>query len=258
MCATLASVNFVKSSTKQLSLPLVGTTSAAGDEYLAGRSGPLPLRFVRHPRARRYVLRIDRDGMASVTMPRWGRRSEARAFAAAHVVWIERQRAAQFERQPKIGALAPGSPILLRGVPQPLEVVPTAGEMVLRAGDLHLRADWSRPLGESLVLGLKDLARQELPTRLRELAAECGLSIEHVSIRDQRTRWGSCAASGRISLNWRLVQMPSEVRDYVLYHELMHLRVRNHSPRFWQQVARVCPRYQEARLWLREHAHRLL
>jgi predicted metal-dependent hydrolase len=248
----------VKSSSKQLSLPLVGSTSTAADEFLVGVSRPVPVRFARHPRARRYVLRVDDDGVARVTMPRWGRRSDARAFAAAHIAWIERQRAAQFERRPKARAIAPGASILVRGVPHPLEVSAVAGDIVLRLGDLQLRKDWSRPLDESVLVGLKQLARRELPIRLRELAAECGLSIERVSIRDQRTRWGSCAPSGRISLNWRLVQMPSDVRDYVLYHELMHLRVRNHSPRFWQQVARVCPRYQEARRWLREHAHRLL
>jgi len=248
----------VKVSSKQLSLPLVGTTSTGREEFLTGRSGPLPVRFGRHPRARRYVLRVDDDGVARVTMPRWGRRTEALTFAAAHVAWIERQRAAQLERQPRRGTISPGSPVLVRGVLHPLEVSALAGEIVVRAGDLRFSGDLSRAPGENLVLGLKQLARQELPVRLRELARECGLPIAHVSIRDQRTRWGSCAASGRISLNWRLVQMPSEVRDYVLYHELMHLRVRNHSPRFWQQVARVCPRYQEARLWLREHAHRLL
>ena len=77
-------------------------------------------------------------------------------------------------------------------------------------------------------------------------------------MRNQRTRWGSCATTGRISLNWRLVQVPAPVREYVLVHELMHLRQPNHSRRFWALVARACPGYPAARRWLREHESELL
>ena len=225
---------------------------------MAGLNGPLPLRFARHPRARRYVLRVDDDGVARVTMPRWGRRGEARAFAAAHVTWIERQRATLVKRRGHPRDLGPGSMVLLRGERQPIGIGTAGGLMAVRIGDTEVRTDWSRPLQESVVHALKALARKELPVRLRQLAAACDLSVTSVSIRDQRTRWGSCAASGRISLNWRLVQMPPEVRDYVLYHELMHLRVRNHSARFWRQVAQVCPAYESSRRWLREQACHLL
>ena len=77
------------------------------------------------------------------------------------------------------------------------------------------------------------------------------MSVAGVSIRNQRTRWGSCGRDGHISLNWRLVLMPPEVRDYVLIHELMHLRRLDHSPAFWKLVAAACPGYREARQWLR-------
>lgn len=105
---------------------------------------------------------------------------------------------------------------------------------------------------------MRQFAASVLPRRLDARAARHGLTVSRVSIRDQRTRWGSCSPGGRISLNWRLVQMPDEVCDYVLVHELMHLRVRSHSPRFWRHVAAACPGYEEARRWLREHGHRLL
>jgi len=74
----------------------------------------------------------------------------------------------------------------------------------------------------------------------------------------QRTRWGSCSPSGRVSLNWRLVQMPPPVRDYVLLHELAHLKHPDHSSRFWREVERLCPWYREARAWLGEHGGRAL
>ena len=80
-----------------------------------------------------------------------------------------------------------------------------------------------------------------------------GLAVAGVSIRNQRTRWGSCGRDGHISLNWRLVLMPPDVRDYVLIHELMHLRRLDHSPAFWKLVAAACPGYRDARQWLRQN-----
>jgi len=99
---------------------------------------------------------------------------------------------------------------------------------------------------------LRARAAQELPARLLELAGIHGFAVPAVSIRNQRTRWGSCSPSGRISLNWRLVQVPPEVRDYVLLHELTHLRHLDHSARFWRELARLCPHHAEARRWLRQ------
>ena len=100
-------------------------------------------------------------------------------------------------------------------------------------------------------------AHDELVPRLHELAARHGLKVARVSIRNQRSRWGSCARSGHIALNFRLVQMPDEVRDYVLVHELMHLRRMDHSPAYWRLVSDACPRYREARQWLRTHGEAL-
>jgi len=96
-------------------------------------------------------------------------------------------------------------------------------------------------------------ATAELPVRLMALAAQHGLAVARVSIRNQRTRWGSCGPDGHISLNWRLVLMPDWVRDYVLIHELMHLRRLDHSPAYWRLVEAACPDYRLARRWLRQH-----
>lgn len=100
---------------------------------------------------------------------------------------------------------------------------------------------------------LRGRAGDELPRRLHELAGIEGLTVARISIRDQRTRWGSCGRDGHICVNWRLVLMPDAVRDYVLIHELMHLRRMDHSPAFWRFVAAACPDYAAARSWLREH-----
>ena len=170
-----------------------------------------PLYFVRHRRARRYLLRVEIDGRVRVTIPRGGSRREAEAFARRHVEWVARQRAA-----------------LSRGR--------------FSADDrCRLRAQ----------------ARAELPERLHELAAAHGLRVTQVSIRNQRTRWGSCGRDGHICLNWRLVAMPDWVRDYVIIHELMHLERLDHSAAYWRLVAAACPRFREARHWLRVHGPEL-
>ena len=163
--------------------------------------------FVRHQRARRYLLRVDGDGRVRVTIPRGGSRREATAFGLRHLHWIAGQRA----RIPRPG----------------------------------LNADERR--------GLQARANVELPPRLLDLAAMHGLGVSRVTVRNQRTRWGSCGRNGHITLNWRLTLMPEWVRDYVMVHELMHLRRLDHSSHYWRLVAKAYPDHDRARNWLRVH-----
>jgi predicted metal-dependent hydrolase len=106
-------------------------------------------------------------------------------------------------------------------------------------------------LRPAVELALRRIANRELVPRLQELAAGHNLTVARVTIRNQRSRWGSCSRRGVIALNFRLVQMPPAVCDYVLLHELMHLRQQNHSRRYWRLVEAVCPEYREAERWLR-------
>jgi predicted metal-dependent hydrolase len=102
-------------------------------------------------------------------------------------------------------------------------------------------------------------AVRELATMLAEEEAEAlGVSYGRIEVRDQHTRWGSCSPRGTLSFNWRLVLAPLEVLDYVVVHELCHLREANHSPRFWRLVADRRPDWREQRGWLREHGAELL
>jgi predicted metal-dependent hydrolase len=100
---------------------------------------------------------------------------------------------------------------------------------------------------------LWNLARRELTARTVEFATQHDLTVSRITIRNQRSRWGSCSRRGTISLNWRLIQVPAFVRDYIILHELMHLREHNHSSRFWKQVESVCPDYAVAEKWLKQH-----
>ena len=105
---------------------------------------------------------------------------------------------------------------------------------------------------------LRTLATSELPPRVASLAARHCFEPGQVTIRDQRSRWGSCSPKRTISLNWRLLQMPDSVCDYVILHELAHLRHANHGRRFWALVAKICPWYRDAERWLRRHGRELL
>ena len=167
--------------------------------------------FVRHPRARRYLLRVEDDGRVRVTLPRWGSKRDAATFAMRESAWIEKQRN-RLEQQ---------------------------------------RASRSESMAPTVERELRARAKRELPGRLLELAALYGLTVTRVSVRNQRWRWGSCSRGGHICLNWRLVHMPDAVRDYVMIHELMHLKRMDHSPTFWKLVAAACPTFESSRAYLR-------
>jgi predicted metal-dependent hydrolase len=195
--------------------PILSATRAGGG---APNARPAPesraLVFTRHPRARRYILRVDDDGRVRVTIPRWGSKKEARAFADQERGWIEKQ--------------------------------------------LRIKGERSREMPESHLaeeLEGRARAKRELPVRLLELALMHGLPVARISVRSQKWRWGSCSRSGHICLNWRLVQLPEAVRDYVLIHELMHLKRMDHSPRFWRLVEQACPDYRTLRRRLRSLNH---
>ena len=104
---------------------------------------------------------------------------------------------------------------------------------------------------------LKAQARGELEKILKEQAARMRVSPKKLTIRDQRTRWGSCSTRGTISLSWRLIMAPPQVMQYVVIHELAHLVQPNHSPAFWQVVTRYAPDWKTSRAWLHKHAAQL-
>ena len=114
-------------------------------------------------------------------------------------------------------------------------------------------AEASEPLTFEQIKELGDKALRELPPRVAELAAKIGVSYSGITVRNQKTRWGSCSAKGNINLNCLIMLMPEDVRDYVMIHELCHLKEMNHSARFWSEVAAVMPDYKQKEKWLKEN-----
>lgn len=215
----------------------------------------MPVVLQRHPRARHYRLRIGRDGEVRVTMPPRGTHREALDFVSHSRAWIEEQRSRRATASGHRAEWRAGQRILFRGVAEELRVDRVHGRPVAAWGDQCVFiADAGMNLRRPVEARLVALARAELPERTERLAREHGIAIARVSVRNQASRWGSCSCSGVISLNWRLVQAPPEVRDYLIIHELMHRREMNHSIRFWRHVAAAFPRWHAAENWLEAHA----
>ena len=211
--------------------------------------------LIRHPRARRYVLRLRPDGSARVTIPRGGSAAEARRFAERNKDWLERQlqRVATRPSRPKEWLI--GTEVLFRGEPVKLEAGVNGESGTIRFGSEVVRVgDSAGDLRPAIEKYLWRLATKELPSRVLEFAARHQLRVQRIAVRNQRSRWGSCSRRGTISLNWRLIQAPPHVQDYIFLHELCHLREMNHSRRFWREVERVCPDFETAERWLKQHS----
>lgn len=222
---------------------------------VAGRATYL-VEYVRHRRARHYILRVLEDGRVRVTVPRGGTRAAAERFVRDKVAWIQRERYRCLLEASRRGPWRDGTRILWRGQDAIIEVRPYGNRLRVLFADQRFMvpASAAADLRPHVERHLVRLAARELPARVAELAAAHGFEPKSVTVRNQRSRWGACSPSGRISLNWRLVQMPPAVRDYVLIHEMVHLEHLDHSARFWREVERLCPWYQDARRWLRVNA----
>jgi predicted metal-dependent hydrolase len=220
---------------------------------------PVRLQFVRNRRARRYILRLRPDGSACVTVPRGGEFEEAKRFARRNAAWLEKQLLRLALRPSRPATWPAGTEILFRGEQVRLEIDADGACAQVRFGTEALSvADVNGDLRPAVEQHLRRLAARELPPRVLELAALHSLPARRVTVRNQRSRWGSCSRRGTISLNWRLVQAPDFVRDYLVLHELAHLREMNHSRRFWREVARLCPDFTKAERWLKQHSSLLV
>lgn len=208
----------------------------------------------RSPRARRVRVTVDpRDGGVEVVLPRWAAQTEAEAAVVELRPWIERRLAESAEARAHVAAR--GSTVPYLG--EALELVPEHGrERVHRRGDgLLVPAGDARP---ALERWYRRQARAEIEPRLREACAAIGRRHTKLTIRDQRTRWGSCSSNGALAFNWRLLLAPEPVLDYVVWHEACHLRVMDHSERFWALLGAHLPGYREPQRWLRRHGATLV
>jgi len=213
------------------------------------------VRVRRHRQARRYTLRIAAATREVIlTIPPRGTLKEAREFAQKHGGWI----AARLGRLPEAVRFTHGIVIPLRGLAHRIAHRPSARGTVWTemdaSGERFLCVAGGAPHVDRRIGDfLRREAKRELETASQRFAAELGVGICRVAVRDQASRWGSCSTAGVLSYSWRLILAPSFVLSYLAAHEVAHLVEMNHSARFWRLVQRLCPDHERAKVWLDVH-----
>lgn len=212
----------------------------------------IAVRFRRSSRAKRISLRVSRlDGRVTLTLPRGAKEREAREFLALKAGWVRGQLA---DCLPEV-ALRFGAQLPLEGTPRRLE--PASGRRVQIGAEAIAVPGPEEEIGARLGGALKTLARERLAAASTGYAARIGRSYSRLTLRDTRSRWGSCSSAGALMYSWRLILAPPQVLEYVAAHEVAHLREMNHSAAFWAVVAELEPGYEAPRRWLRDHGSQL-
>jgi hypothetical protein len=248
------------------------TTEWRASLRLAG--GRLECTIRRSARARLLRLTVDPRHTAVVTIPARAARSKgeaerlAESFVAERETWLRRHLERQARQREELDALGPlrdGGMLRFRGEPHRLRIVAgppnrhrtTVTREGADEGDelvVVLRAGERRGLDEILEAWLRDRARSAIEREIERHAPALAVEPGSVTIRDTRTRWGSCSRARRLSFSWRLVLAPPEALETVVVHELAHLRVFGHGPQFWEIVAGRRPDHRRWRRWLRDHS----
>lgn len=220
--------------------------------HVAGRA--LPLRVVENARAKRLTLRIDASGQSlRVTVPPGLRRGEVDRFLDRHRDWLE----LKLSRLPDRPLLRAGVRMPLRGKPH--LIVHVAGKRGTVAAGEEAGAPTLFVYGEEAHLPrrladfLKREAKKEIEPLVEKHSASVGRRAKAIRFRDTSSRWGSCTSEGSLSFSWRIMMAPPPVIDYLVAHEVAHLKEMNHGPKFWALCRQLCPRTDEARAWLKRN-----
>jgi predicted metal-dependent hydrolase len=224
----------------------------------------VPYRIRRSPRARHARVVVAHDGV-EVVVPRRFPLRDVEPFVEGKRPWIERtlRRMRESEAEQPPALLEDGGEVPYLGERLPLRVRVESGRrrphVALRNGTLRVAVGQrgEQALRDALARWYRRRARTEVAPRLDAAVARAGRSYASLQIRAQRTRWASCSSSGAMSFNWRLLLGPPEILDYVVEHEVAHLEVLDHSPRFWELLASRVPEWRERERWLRRHGHAL-
>jgi predicted metal-dependent hydrolase len=221
-------------------------------------SRSMPLTIKENRRATRITLRIEPGGRAlALTVPTGLRKHEIEDFLHRHQGWLL-TKLAKFSND---NALSDGGLVPIRGVPHRIEhtgnlrgiteAIVVDGQPVLRVSGM------SDHLSRRLSAFLKKEARKDIEALVAQHAATIRKPVKSITMKDTRSRWGSCSWDGNLSFSWRIVMAPPLVIDYLAAHEVAHLKEMNHGPQFWALCKDLCPRMDEARRWLKQHGSQL-
>ena len=218
---------------------------------------PIPVKVARSPRTRNIKLRVSRtDGIVTLSMPARADLAEGLEFAASKRSWIFKT----LENVEAVISVRYGIDFPLKGVFR--KVSPATSPAVCHdASDIFVPGP-EADVPKNLLRYCVEMASQELLSRSNAYAEQIDRKIFRITIRDTKSRWGSCTKvtgtrGGRINYSWRLIMAPLPVLDYVAAHEVAHLVEPNHSGRFWSVVEKICPDYDDHRAWLKKNGNQL-
>ena len=216
----------------------------------------IPVRIQVNPRARRLILRLDEKHRQAVAIAPSARLApEALRFAKDRLDWA----ASELRRLPPQVRLQAGSVFRLQGQDCLISLEGKGRRARLEVGEpqtLYLPGD-PDTVGRRAERYLRTAARETLSEAVEQYCATLGVNARRVTVRDTKSRWGSCTSEGKLAFSWRLIMAPPEVLDYVAAHECAHLLEMNHSRRFWAHVERCRPHWRKERAWLRAHGSSL-
>ena len=213
----------------------------------------IPYTIRRSPRARRVRVSVESDGSVEVVLPRRAPERAARDAVRELAGWIERRRRALARAAAEVAR--PEGTVPFLGAPLALVAEPGRTRAHRRGNVLLVPAGDPRP---ALERWYRRMARIEFAARLDAACARAGTSYAGLTIRGQRTRWASCSSTGAMSFNWRLLLAPEPVVDYVVEHEVCHIEVLDHSPRFWALLESRVPEWRTHSRWLRRYGSTLV
>lgn len=222
-----------------------------GQVVLSG-DPPIEIKLRRSARTRRISLRVSRlNGQVTLSLPNWTAEPEALAFVREKEDWIRRNLSERIE--PTVPAL--GGMLMFEGYEVAVESH-RARSVRLENGRL-LVPGAPEQVGARIGAFMKFAARDRLNAAVDRYSGLVGRKVMRITLRDTRSRWGSCTSDGRLMFSWRLIMAPPAVLDYVAAHEVAHLVEMNHSAAYWAVVRRICPGYEVQRRWLRVHGRKL-
>jgi predicted metal-dependent hydrolase len=199
------------------------------------------------PRRKSIALMVTAEGRVVVTMPRGTSKANLARALEKHGAWIERKVA---ERQAAWGRLKAGEAFLLGEAFRLTVLKGAVGVISLNTKEIRVPLPDGADLWSRLVGWYAERASHLLKERVSHFAACMGLTPGPVALKEWKRRWGECHPDGALKFNWRLIMLPADIIDYVVVHELAHLKVPGHNPRFWSVVAQVLPDYDSRRAWM--------
>ncbi|MES2906851.1 MAG: SprT family zinc-dependent metalloprotease [Pseudomonadota bacterium] len=240
-----------------LNLPLLRFQTHQLQESLVFHDGEknYAVAVKRHARAKRLTLRVEPAQQILLTVPLRCSKKRMFAFLEESRTWLIKQ----LIKTPRALPFKNGAIVPLRGLPHIImhHADTPRGMVHAREGEIHVYGD-AKHLARRLTDFFKKEAKKDFEEAVARHATKIGARVKRIQLRDPRTRWGSCSEEGILCFSWRIIFAPPFVLDYLAAHEVAHLRVMDHSPRFWKLTEKICPHTPQGRSWLKDHGNALL